>query len=78
MTAGLPAGVLAATSVVLTKAGLQSTTGLGMRWDFHKSAALKVQLDRISPRDGAGAFLKPAAGFTGPVNVYAAGIDFVF
>ena len=60
------------------KAGLRSTNTLGVRWDFYKSAALKVQVDRITPHDGTGSFLNPAPGFTGPVTVYAAGVDFVF
>lgn len=71
--AGLTAGV---NSVV--KAALQSTNAVGVRWDFHKSAALKVQIDHVSPKDGAGAFINPKPGFKGPVNVYAVGIDFVF
>jgi hypothetical protein len=80
--AGLPttgplAGLTAAINGAV-KAGLQSTNAVGMRWDFHKSAALKVQVDRITPKDGAGAFINVKPGFSGPVNVYAAGIDFVF
>jgi len=71
--APLTAGV---NSVV--KAALQSDNAVGVRWDFAKSAALKVQIDRISPRDGAGAFINVKPGFSGPVTVYAAGIDFVF
>jgi hypothetical protein len=62
----------------VAKAGLQSTDAIGVRWDFHKSAALKVQIDRVKPKDGAGAFINAKPAFTGPVNVYAAGIDFVF
>lgn len=80
--AGLPtSGPLAALGAGangVVKAALQSTNAVGLRWDFHKSAALKVQIDRIKPREGAGAFINSAPGFTGPVNVYAAGIDFVF
>jgi hypothetical protein len=80
--AGLPSsGPLAPLSAgvnVAMKAGLQSTHAAGLRWDFHKSAALKVQVDHIKPRDGAGPFLNVKPGFSGSVNVYAAGIDFVF
>ncbi len=57
---------------------LQSTNAIGVRWDFSKSAALKVQMDRVTPTEGAGAFVNAKPGFTGPANVYAAGIDFVF
>lgn len=62
----------------IAKTALQSTNAVGVRWDFHKSAALKVQVDRVKPREGAGAFVNVKPGFKGPVNVYAAGIDFVF
>jgi hypothetical protein len=71
--APLTAGVNA-----VVKSALQSNNAVGVRWDFAKSAALKVQVDRISPRDGAGAFINVKPGFSGPVTVYAAGIDFVF
>lgn len=80
--AGLPTtGPLAPLTAAVNsvaKAALQSTNAVGVRWDFHKSAALKVQVDRVKPRDGAGAFINVKPGFKGPVNVYAAGIDFVF
>lgn len=80
--AGLPttgplAGLTAAVNGAV-KAGLQSSNAVGVRWDFYKSAALKVQIDRVKPRDGVGAFINAKPGFSGPVNVYAAGIDFVF
>jgi hypothetical protein len=55
----------------------QSSDTIGLRWDFHTSAALKVQIDRIKPV-GQGLFLQPAAGFKGPVTVGAVAIDFVF
>lgn len=57
--------------------GQQSTNTIGVRWDFHASAALKVQIDRISPKNGQG-LLQPDAGFTGPVTVGAVAVDFVF
>lgn len=79
---GLPtAGPLAALSAAAngaSKTGLQTTNAVGVRWDFYKSMDLKVQVDRVTPRDGAGSFIKAAPGFAGPVNVYAVGIDFVF
>ncbi len=55
----------------------QSTDTIGLRWDFHRSAALKVQIDRIKPV-GKGQFLQPVAGFKGPVTVGAVAVDFVF
>jgi hypothetical protein len=57
---------------------LQSTNAIGVRWNFSSSAALKAQVDRISPEDGPGVFLNPKPGFKGPANVYAVGVDFVF
>lgn len=80
--AGLPTtGPLAELSGVvqfLVQAPQQSTHALGMRWDFHQSAAAKVQIDRVSPRDGSGLLIHPTPTFTGPVHVAAVGIDFVF
>ncbi|MDC8758634.1 hypothetical protein [Janthinobacterium fluminis] len=58
--------------------GEQSTDSIGLRWDFHRSAALKLQIDRIKPKNGQGLLLQPAAGFKGPVTVGAIAIDFVF
>jgi hypothetical protein len=69
---------LAAGANYASSAALQTTNALGLRWDFNKSAAFKVQVDRITPSDGQGAFVNPTPSFTGPVTVYAAGIDFVF
>lgn len=56
----------------------QSTHSIGVRWDFHRSAALKVQIDRINPKNGPGLFVQAKPGFHGPVTVAAAAIDFVF
>ncbi|MDN2708169.1 hypothetical protein O0880_01895 [Janthinobacterium sp. SUN118] len=56
----------------------QSTDSIGVRWDFHRSAALKVQIDRIKPKNGQGLFVQAKPGFHGPVTVAAAAIDFVF
>ncbi|MGB9989375.1 hypothetical protein [Pseudoduganella rhizocola] len=72
---GLPAASPANNA---TKAPQQRDYALGLRWDFAKSAALKLQVDHIRPRDGAGGFIKATPQFKGPVNVYAAGVDFVF
>jgi hypothetical protein len=75
-------GPLAPLSAVINgavKGGLQSSTAIGLRWDFYKSAAFKIQMDRIKTRDGSGYFINAKPGFAGSsVNVYAAGIDFVF
>lgn len=58
--------------------GQQSTDSIGLRWDFHNSASLKVQVDRVTPKHGQGLFLTPAASFSGPVTVGAVAVDFVF
>ena len=59
----------------------QSTISVGMRWDFMRSAAIKVQWDRIRLGSGSyGTFGNVAPDFPlgGTVNVYSAGVDFVF
>ncbi len=78
-TAG-PVAALTAGANGAIKTALQSANAIGVRWDFNKSAALKVQVDRISPKEGAPySFLRPVGStYTGPMTVYAAGIDFVF
>ena len=59
----------------------QSTISRGARWDFMRSAALKLQWDRI--RLGAGSYgtfgnVQPDFPLGGRVNVYSAVVDFVF
>ena len=56
----------------------QSTDTIGVRWDFAPSLALKAQIDRVRPKDGAGLLVKAQPGFTGPVTVGAVALDFVF
>ncbi len=74
-----PLAPLTAGANAALKSGLQSSTAIGLRWDFYKSAAFKVQMDRVKARDGDGYFVNPKPGFAGStVNVYAAAIDFVF
>jgi hypothetical protein len=55
----------------------QHTTSFGIRWDFHDSMDLKLQVDRISPQ-GPGLFVNVQPGFKGPVTVAAVALDFVF
>lgn len=74
-----PLAPLAAGANAAIRSGLQSSTAIGIRWDFYKSAAFKLQMDRVKTRDGDGYFANPKPGFAGStVNVYAAAIDFVF
>jgi hypothetical protein len=58
--------------------GEQSTTSIGVRWDFYRSLALKAQVDRVKPAAGSGLLLNPSAGFNRDVTVGAVAIDFVF
>jgi hypothetical protein len=57
--------------------GDQHTVSAGIRWDFHESVDLKLQIDRVSPQ-GNGLFVNPQPGFHGPVTVGALVVDFVF
>jgi hypothetical protein len=82
--AGLPSGgpaqlqALVGAANSIAKGPIQTSSSIGVRWDFHKSAAFKAQLDRYSPKDGTGTFINAKPGFKGPVTVLAAGVDFVF
>lgn len=58
--------------------GEQTTNSIGVRWDFYRSVALKVQFDRVKPKNGNGLFIQPKPGFAGPVTVGAVALDFVF
>lgn len=57
----------------------QTSDIVGVRWDFAKSVALKVQVDRVKPKAKSGLLINvPAAGYNKDVTVVAAGLDFVF
>lgn len=58
--------------------GEQSTTSIGVRWDFYRSLALKAQIDRVKPAVGSGLLLNPTPGFNRDVTVGAVAVDFVF
>ncbi|MRV70496.1 hypothetical protein GJ700_02020 [Duganella sp. FT92W] len=79
-----PAGLAAIPQLNTAVAGLllaaeQDTTLAGVRWDFARSLALKVQVDRVSPKQKSGTLLfAPAGGKKDSVTVYAAALDFVF
>ncbi|WP_075790797.1 hypothetical protein [Massilia putida] len=77
--AALPTAVAARLSQInnATGAGEQTTDSVGVRWDFYRSLALKVQFDRVRP-NGTGLLLNPKTGFHGPVTVGAVALDFVF
>ncbi len=77
-SSGPLAALTAGANSYASNAAIQTSDSLGLRWDFHKAAALKIQFDHVKPSDGAGTFVNPKPGFKGPVNVLAVGIDFVF
>jgi hypothetical protein len=58
--------------------GEQQTDTIGVRWDFYRSLALKVQFDHVRPTRATGLLIDPQPGFHGPVNVGAVALDFVF
>lgn len=58
--------------------GEQSTDSIGLRWDWYRSADLKVQVDRVTPKNGKGLFLNANPGFTHAVTVGTVAVDFVF
>lgn len=56
----------------------QRSEQVGVRWDFTKGVALKLQLDRVKPKGRSGSLIGPAAGYRNTVTVVGATIDFVF
>ncbi len=80
LPAGFPkTGALGTPVASLLAAGEQKSDLIGVRWDFAKSLALKVQIDRVKPKTKSGSLIfAPAAGYTTPVTVVGAALDFVF
>lgn len=86
--AGLPpaqaaqaAGLNAGLNQILGSAARQKSMSVGVRWDFFRNAALKVQyqyldLDKGSP--GVLTNIQPGFKPGGSVNLFSAAIDFVF
>jgi len=83
----IPAGVPALAALRAGASGLpyygigqgeQSTTSVGVRWDFHSSMALKAQIDRVQPKIGNGLLINAKPGFHDDVTVGAVALDFVF
>ncbi len=59
----------------------QSTVSLGVRWDFMKNAAAKLQYDRVKvPARSVGTFtnVQPAFLNGSTVNLISATVDFIF
>jgi hypothetical protein len=75
------AGLNGALNSLLRNKVVQNTISAGGRWDFAKSAALTVQLDRSNFGEGsAGPLINLQPGFQrgGTVYVFTATVDFVF
>jgi hypothetical protein len=56
----------------------QTSNTVGVRWDFRKNTALKIQIDRITPHNGPGLFAHATPGYDAPATVIGAALDFVF
>lgn len=87
-TARLPPALAAAAArlnygldLTLKTIPIQTNVGAGVRWDFRPDMALKLQHERVLPRDGSRGTLrnlKPGFQSDVPVHVTSAVLDFVF
>lgn len=79
--APIAAQLNAALNAQLASAPLQDTVSIGVRWDFARNAALKLQYDRVDLGAGSsGTFVRLQPGFElgGKVGIFSAAVDFVF
>jgi Gram-negative porin len=79
--AAIGAQVNAALNAQLGAIPVQSTVSAGVRWDFMRNAALKLQYDRVSLGSSShGTFgnVQPGFGRGGRVQLFSAAVDFVF
>ncbi|MDP2093816.1 MAG: hypothetical protein Q8K50_07985 [Hydrogenophaga sp.] len=79
--AGPAVGLNAGLNALLGSAPIQKTLSVGMRWDFARNTALKLQFDHIRIGAGSqGTLINIQPGFQpgGKVNVFSATLDFVF
>ena len=79
--AGPASALNAGLNAVLAMAPVQNTVSLGMRWDFAKNVAAKIQYDHLRIGAGSpGTLINPQPAFQtgGSVNVFSAAIDFLF
>lgn len=79
--AGFAAGLNAGLNGILGSTAAQETVSIGGRWDFAKSADLKLQFDQT--RNGAGSpgtLINRQPGFQpgGKVDLFSIAVDFVF
>lgn len=66
---------------LLSTIGVQTTVSAGLRWDYRPDQALKIQYDRVMPRDGSSGMLinaQPGFQSDGKVNVVSVSLDVVF
>jgi len=66
---------------LLSKISVQSTVSAGVRWDFSRDRSLKLQYDRLSPRNGSSGTLinvQPDFQSGHPIHAVSAMLDFVF
>ena len=73
-----PLAALGAQTRYLIQPPEQTNTLVGVRWDFAKNLALKVQYDHVQPKAKSGTLVYGPAIYNKNVNVLAAGVDFVF
>jgi len=71
-------GALYSTVNSVLTSGEQKSDLIGVRWDFAKSLALKVQVDRVKPTVKTGELNFPKSANVPDVTVVAAAVDFVF
>jgi hypothetical protein len=76
----IPAQMLGdAVAAALNNARMQqSTWTLGVRWDFHPQAALKLQWDHVRVQPSGSSLWTGAGGQGGSANVATAAVDFIF
>lgn len=75
------AGLNALLNQQLALAPIQETVSVGVRWDFWRNAALKLQYDHVNLGAGSvGTFGRVQPGFEpgGRVGIFSAAVDFVF
>ena len=85
VASGLPdAGQGALINAALTQVPGQSyadqhTVSMGVRWDFRRDMALKLQADLIrGQRDSAYMFRRESLRWDGDTNIFSLALDFVF
>ena len=86
--AGLPPQVAGAAAVLnatlnglLSTIAVQSSSTIGLRWDFMRNVALKLQQERVQPKGASSGMLinvQPGFQYGRAVNATSVALDFVF